>query len=117
MEGGISASLYTERGAFHCKGRSEQDIGRTFSMASARSCSPSKIKLSNAELKSTLQQLKALRWKKTGCDDVVDGWRLTVEGVLDNERFAFEAWNPEACSNADAKALSRILETIGKQGR
>ena len=117
MEGGISASLYTERGAFHCKGRSEQDIGRTFSMASARSCSPSKIKLSNAELKSTLQQLKALRWKKTGCDDVVDGWRLTVEGVLDNERFAFEAWNPNTCNNAGAKELSRILDGIGKEER
>lgn len=117
MEGGISASLYTERGAFHCKGKSEQDIGKSFSMASARLCSPSKIRLSNAELKSTLKALMALRRKKTGCDDVVDGWRLTVEGVLDKERFAFEAWNPNGCNNAGAKELSRILDGIGKQGR
>lgn len=117
MEGGISASLFTERGAFHCKGKSEQDIGKTFSIADAGLCNTSTIRLSNAELKSTLLQLKALRRKKTGCDDLADGWRITVEGVLDNERFAFEAWNPDGCNHAGAKELSRILEGIGKQGR
>lgn len=117
MEGGIDASLYTERGAFHCEGKSEQDIGKTLSIVNSRLCTKSTIKLSNAELKSTLLQLKALRRKKTGCDDIADGWRLTVDGVLDNERFAFEAWNPDGCDNAGAKELSRILESIGKQGR
>ena len=47
----------------------------------------------------------------------VRGPQVLAEGVLDNERFAFEAWNPDACSNAGAKALSRVLEGIGKQQR
>jgi hypothetical protein len=104
MEGGMGALIITEDGAHECAGK-----------ASSGSCKKSSVRLSGTDLESMLLALSNLRKKKAGCDDVVDGWLLTVDGVLDGERFAFEAWNPNACENPEAKNLMKILEIVGKQ--
>jgi hypothetical protein len=117
MEGGVSASIFTESGAFACKGKSEYGSGDASLTAKPSRCEHFAIDLSRGELERTLQSLRALEGSDANCHEVVDGWRITVEGVVDGERFVFESWNPDGCDNADAKKLIGILAGIGHRKR
>ena len=112
MEGGISSFIFTENGVLECQGNS-QDSSTNEVLVKSSGCKKSKITLSKTDLESKLLLFSELKSKNTSCDNVSDGWGISIEGVLSNERFAFEAWNPDACENADAKKLNELLKSIG----
>lgn len=117
MEGGVGAAVFTDSGALQCKGMSEYDSNDASLKMTSSGCQRSRIVLSGPELARTLQSLRALEDRRTSCDEVMDGWRVTVDGVVDGERFAFESWNPDGCDQAASKTLSAILAGIEKQTR
>lgn len=117
LEGGVGAAVFTDSGALHCKGTSAYDSSDASLKMKSSGCQRSRIALSATELASTLRSLRALEDRRTSCDEVMDGWRVTVDGVVDGERFAFESWNPDGCDQTASKTLSAILAGIEKRKR
>jgi hypothetical protein len=111
MDGGISSLIITDNGVSECEGTS-QFGSNTEIIVKSSSCRKSKNQLLKSGLESTLVKFRELKEMKTSCDDAVDGWSITIDGVLNNERFAFEAWNPNVCESPGAKKLTDLLESI-----
>jgi hypothetical protein len=112
MEGGMRTLIFTENGVLECLGNSQNSTTTNEVMVKSSGCKKSKVQLSKTDLERKLLLFSELKSKNTSCDNVSDGWGISVEGVRSNERFAFEAWNPDACENADAKKLHELLKTF-----
>jgi len=111
MEGGISSLIISDNGVSKCEGTSQYGSNSEI-MVKSSSCSKSKLKISKSSLESMLVQYRELTKMKSSCDDVSDGWGVTIDAVLNNERFAFEAWNPGACEDPGAKKLTDLLMSL-----
>jgi hypothetical protein len=111
MEGGISSLIFTVNGVSECEGTSQYG-SNTEIIVKSSSCRKSKVKISKSSLESMLVQYRELTKLKTSCDDVNDGWGMTIDAVLNNERFAFQAWNPDACEDPGAKKLTELLMSL-----
>lgn len=112
MGGEISSLIFREKGAFRCETKSKYSASNTEVIVKSGKCKKSKNKLSKSEIENKLSRLIELKEKETSCNNIDDGWGVTIEGVLNNERFAFESWNPDGCDNMDAVKLYEILESI-----
>lgn len=114
MEGGIAATIIAENGAVRCAGKSRNASGDAQLIVGAGSCRKSTIALPSADLESKLHSLSRLRNSNASCDELADGWGVIVQGLVEDEQFAFEAWNPDGCDTPDAKKLAELLESIAR---
>ena len=110
MEGGIDASVFTEKISLNCKGEFDYNHGEV--VLKPGSCKKTKSLLSAAELKEKLSTLNKLKEVNTSCDEIMDGWGITIEGVLDKQRFAFESWNPDGCDSEGSNQINKIIDSI-----
>lgn len=116
MEGGTTSFVFTETSVLECEGTSQHDGATGEVIFKTTGCKTSRIKPSRTVLESRLRSFSELAGANASCEGVADGWGIVIEGVHDNERFAFEAWNPNACENADARKLYKLVESTLDQG-
>ena len=113
MEGGISGAVFSENGALKCEGLSQH--GRKSGIPPGRdACRKMMAALSSDDLATRLHSLSELVDEDASCGDPADGWGITVQGVVEGRRFAFQAWNPDRCDNAEARKLYRLLEDLDR---